>query len=153
MPGPSLSRVQDAKHAHLNLFTSTEAMVRAMLLASVPMPCKYCSCVTLSLCLTLQGVRTALLRLLIHMVVANSALVSLCLRVLVLAMQPPSAPLKKDEEAAVALAAWQPAAGVVETQSEVIAALEKVPCTHQSCLQLCIWVCSFICALVLSPCC
>ena len=84
-----------------------------------------------------QGVRTALLRLLIHMVVANSALVPLCLRVLVLAMQPPSVPSKKDEEAAVALAAWQPAASIVEIQSEVIAALEKVPYFIQSSLQSC----------------
>ncbi len=79
------------------------------------------------LCLSPQGVRTALLRLLIHMVVANSALVPLCLRILVQAMQPPSAPPKQGE-AAVALAAWQPATDTVEIQSEVIAALEKVTC-------------------------
>ncbi len=84
-----------------------------------------------------QGVRTALLRLLIHMVVANSALVPLCLRVLVLAMQPPSVPSKKDEEAALALAAWQPAAGIVVIQSEVVAALEKVTCLNQRYLQSC----------------
>ena len=109
-------------------------------------------CVTRNLCLTLQGVRTALLRLLIHMVVANSALVPLCLRVLVLAMQPPPAPLKKDEEAAVALAAWQPAAGIVEVQSEVIAALEKVPCLAQSCLHFTLWLFGSACASVLCPC-
>lgn len=60
------------------------------------------------------------------MVVANSALVPVCLRVLVLAMQPPPAPPKPEEEGAVPRDAWQPASGVVEIQSEVIAALDKV---------------------------
>jgi len=81
---------------------------------------------TKSLILFLQDVRTALLQLLVHMVVANSALVPLCLQVLVLAMQPPSVPPKQGEEAAVALAAWQPASETVKIQSEVVSALEKV---------------------------
>ena len=77
-------------------------------------------------CVLQQDVRTALLRLVIHMVVANSALVPVCLRMLVLAMQPPPTPPKEDGEAAVSPEAWQPAAEIEEVQGEVIASLEKV---------------------------
>lgn len=90
---------------------------------------------TKSFILFLQDVRTALLQLLVHMVVANSALVPLCLQVLVLAMQPPSVPPKQGEEAAVALAAWQPDSETVKIQSEVISALEKVT-TSTACHQI-----------------
>ena len=101
--------------------------------------------------LALQGVRTALLRLLIHMVVANSALVPLCLRVLVLAMQAPSGPLKQNEEAAVTLAAWQPAPDTVEIQGEVIAALEKVSSScRETIWEACISICGSMLAITLS---
>ena len=100
-----------------------------------------CRCIVLRSAVLCQDVRTALLRLVIHMVVANSALVPVCLRMLVLAMQPPPTPPKEDAEAAVSLESWRPAADVEEVQGEVIASLEKVmhalPARHAcaSCLE------------------
>ena len=81
------------------------------------------------------------------MVVANSALVPVCLRVLVLAMQPPPAHPKPVDDGAVPLDAWQPASELVEIQSEVIAALDKVGFTQPKLAD------HWHCALCQSECC
>jgi hypothetical protein len=77
-----------------------------------------------------QELRAALLRLVTVLVVANSALVPLCLRVLAAGLQPPPAPptALQSQPAAGGAAAqqWEPSAEAVEIQGEVVAALEKV---------------------------
>ena len=79
-------------------------------------------------CLRPQDVRAALLRLVTHLVVANSALVPLCLRVLAAGLQPPPAPPSAAQLVAGLGAAeqWEPSAEAVAVQDEVVAALEKV---------------------------
>lgn len=80
-------------------------------------------------CTPAQELRAALLRLVTVLVVANSALVPLCLRVLAAGLQPPPAPPAASlpqPAAGGAAAQWQPSAEAVEVQGEVVAALEKV---------------------------
>jgi hypothetical protein len=76
----------------------------------------------------LQDLRAALLRLVTHVVVANSALVPLCLRVLTMGLQPPPAapvqPLPCTSPSA--LPEWVPSPEVLDIQGQVIEALAKV---------------------------
>ncbi len=75
-----------------------------------------------------QELRGALLRLVTHAVVANSALVPLCLRVLAAGLQPPPAPppAPQPDQAARPGGAWEPSEEAVAIQGQVVAALEKV---------------------------
>ncbi|KAK9901703.1 hypothetical protein WJX75_009400 [Coccomyxa subellipsoidea] len=72
--------------------------------------------------------RAALLRLVTHLVVANSSLVPLCLRVLAMGLQPPPTPPVQlaPGETVASSEQWEPSPEIVEIQGQVIAALEKV---------------------------
>ncbi|CAL8468014.1 g7552 [Coccomyxa elongata] len=72
--------------------------------------------------------RAALLRLVTHLVVANSALMPLCLRVLAMGLQPPPTPPTEQQSTASGAHSqeWRPPPELVEIQGQVIAALEKV---------------------------
>lgn len=76
----------------------------------------------------MQDLRAALLRLVTHLVAANSSLVPLCLRVLAMGLQPPPTPPVQlaPGEPLVSSEQWEPSPEIVEIQGQVIAALEKV---------------------------
>ena len=63
-----------------------------------------------------------------HLVVANSALVPLCLRVLAMGLQPPPTPPTEQQSTSSAADSeeWRPSPELVEIQGQVIGALEKV---------------------------
>ncbi len=84
--------------------------------------------------IVLQELRAALLRLVTHVVVANSALVPLCLRVLTMGLQPPPAPpqLAQPGTSPALQPDWEPSPEVLAVQGEVIEALQKV--TSRDCL-------------------
>jgi len=79
----------------------------------------------------MQDLRASLLKLITHLVVANSALVPLCLRVLAMGLQPPltgpTQPLPAEGAISAPSQEWEPTPELVEIQGQVIAALEKVP--------------------------
>ena len=80
---------------------------------------------TFSVCRGCQGVRGALLRLLVRLV-AHGVLATVCLRRLVACLAPPPGPPAPCE--ALDAGAWQPAAADAAVQDEVVAALMQARC-------------------------
>ena len=100
---------------------------------------------------TVQHLRAAVLRFMIHLVVVNGSLLMHCLQALVYSFQPPRIGASMAEDPNVLAEPWQPSELAVAVQDQVISALEQVRSKDSESL----WVgvsLSMTCCLFTDPC-